>query len=362
MSTLPPATAHRAASASIHADGRFHNFRQLPSLGFWGGVKALWRNLTAKSPLAVPVAPIPVLPLTTQDLQHAPDHSLWRLGHSTVLLKLDGKFWLTDPVFAERASPFRFIGPKRFHAAPISLDALPPLEAVLLSHDHYDHLDRDTILLLQQKVGMFITPLGVGDRLIAWGVPAAKVRQLDWWQETQLGSLRMVATPAQHFSGRSLTDGNRTLWASWVLITPTARIFFSGDTGYFDGFKTIGERFGPFDITLVENGAYNEAWADVHMHPEQTVQAHIDLQGKRLVPIHNGTFDLALHAWTEPLQRVSELAARCQVALSTPRFGERLDIANPAHGHAWWDAAANEQTAASPQQAPGQPEAAASPL
>ncbi|MDP5240833.1 MBL fold metallo-hydrolase [Uliginosibacterium sp. 31-16] len=323
-------------SASHYANGQFHNLTQERGLNFADSLKGTWRYLTGKSPDASPGAALEVLPLSPADLQQAPDQSLWRLGHSTVLLKLEGKFWLTDPVFAERASPFSFAGPKRFHTTPIARDDLPPIEAVILSHDHYDHLDRESILSIADKVGMFVTPLGVGERLIGWGIPATKIQRLDWWEETQVGALRLIATPAQHFSGRSLTDRNSTLWASWVLIAPQSRVFFSGDSGYFDGFREIGERFGPFDLTLIENGAYNEAWADVHMQPEQSIQAHIDLKGKRLVPIHNGTFDLALHAWTEPLERITALAEQGGVALSTPRFGERLDIHTGNSTHAWW--------------------------
>ncbi|MEN3112311.1 MBL fold metallo-hydrolase [Uliginosibacterium paludis] len=334
-----PAVPAERVSKSLFHDGRFHNAEGSSKLGFVGGVKALYRSFTEKSPLSRPELPVPALPLTRADLLAAPDLSLWRLGHSTVLLKLAGKFWLTDPVFAERASPLGFIGPKRFQAPPITVAELPEIEAVILSHDHYDHLDHDTVLALAAKTGHFLAPLGVGDRLIAWGVPADKVQQFDWWQETRIGELRLVATPAQHFSGRSPFDGDRTLWASWVLIAPQVRVFFSGDSGYFSGFRAIGEKFGPFDVTLVENGAYNEAWAAIHMHPEETVQAHIDLQGRHLVPIHNGSFDLALHAWTDPLDQVSAIAAQRQVALATPRFGERLDITRPAPGIAWWRAA-----------------------
>lgn len=325
---------------SRYTNGQFHNAREVGGLGFVDGLKSMWRYYTEKSPQSEPADPIPFIRLTPEKLQQAPDYSLWRLGHSTVLLKLEGQFWLTDPVFAERASPFGFAGPRRFQEAAIALDDLPPLAAVILSHDHYDHLDQASILAIQDRVGVFAAPLGVGDRLIGWGVPAAKVRQLDWWQETRIGALQLVATPAQHFSGRSLTDRNSTLWASWVLVLPQARLFFSGDSGYFDGFKAIGEKFAPFDVTLIENGAYNEAWADIHMAPEQTLQAHLDLQGRRLVPIHNGTFDLALHAWTEPLERITALAGSRHVALSTPQFGERLDIRNPQAGEAWWRAGA----------------------
>jgi L-ascorbate metabolism protein UlaG (beta-lactamase superfamily) len=244
-----------------------------------------------------PGAPVPVLPLTRAQLEAAPDRSLFRLGHSTMLLKLRGGYWLTDPVFAERASPFQWMGPKRFHQPPIALHELPPIRGVILSHDHYDHLDQATIQQLAKSTDVFLTPLGVGDRLIDWGVDAAKVRQLDWWDSVTIDGLKMTATPAQHFSGRSLFDGNRTLWSSWVIVDDELRVFFSGDTGYFDGFKTIGERLGPFDVTLLETGAYDAQWPYVHMHPEQTVQAHVDLRGRWFMPIHNGTFDLAMHRW-----------------------------------------------------------------
>jgi L-ascorbate metabolism protein UlaG (beta-lactamase superfamily) len=191
--------------------------------------------LTQKPDTTVPRAPIPVQSLDAAALAAAPDASLFRLGHSTLLLKLAGEFWLTDPVFSERASPFQWAGPKRFHAPPISIADLPPIKGVILSHDHYDHLDHAAVLELAPKVEMFITPLGVGDRLIAWGIPAEKVRQLDWWQQTSLAGVRLVAAPAQHFSGRSLSDGNSTLWASWVILAGDLRLYFSGDTGYHAG-------------------------------------------------------------------------------------------------------------------------------
>ena len=275
--SVPPASYPQSTQ---YVDGKFRNPVRLRDMGLRETLAVMWRFIVDKPADASPRLPVPVLALTQAALLAAPDASLWRLGHSTMLLKLDGQFWLTDPVFAERASPLQFIGPKRFHAPPISIDELPAIKGVILSHDHYDHLDRAAILALAPKVEHFLTPLGVGDRLIAWGLPAAKVQQFDWWQGTTLGGLRLVATPAQHFSGRSLADGNKTLWASWVLMTEKTRVFFSGDTGYFDGFKTIGERFGPFDLTLIETGAYDAQWPDVHMLPEQSLQAHLDVRGR----------------------------------------------------------------------------------
>jgi len=285
----------------------------------------------------VPSAPLPSL----NPLEHwlrTPDSGLratW-LGHSTVLIEIDGWRVLTDPVWGPRASPSRFLGPKRFQPVPVELRELPPLDAVVLSHDHYDHLDRATVEYLADRAELFLAPLGVGDRLTAWGVPADKVRQLDWWQETEVDGLRFIATPAQHFSGRGMFDGDKTLWASWAIIDGDLRVFFSGDTGYFDGFKAIGERLGPFDVTFIETGAYDPQWPYVHMQPTESVQAHVDLRGRWMMPIHNGTFDLAMHRWQDPFEQVSALAAERSVALSTPRMGERLALDAPHAGERWW--------------------------
>ena len=332
-------TAHPAApyeQSPQFAEGRFRNEARKSSPGFFRTLGVLWRFLFDKPADATPLAPIPVQALTRQELLDAPDDSLWRLGHSTMLLKLDGHFWLTDPVFSERASPMSFMGPKRFHAPPLGIEELPEITGVIISHDHYDHLDHAAVMALAPKVQHFVTALGVGDRLVGWGIPATKITQLDWWQETRVQGLKIVATPAQHFSGRSLSDGNRTLWASWVIDTGRARIFFSGDSGYFDGFAKIGERYGPFDLALVETGAYDQEWPDVHMQPEQSLQAHLDVRGKVLMPIHNGTFDLALHSWTEPFERITALAAAQDVPLTAPKMGERLDILTPAPSTHWW--------------------------
>ncbi len=334
-------TAARRGRASFdtsaqHDGERFRNVKPRPVEGMGKTLSIAWNVLFRKPAGTAPAGPLPVDALTREQLDAAPDRSLYRLGHSTMLLKLRGQFWLTDPVFAERASPFRRFGPKRFHAPPIALEDLPPLRGVILSHDHYDHLDRETVLALASKTGVFLTPLGVGDRLIEWGIEASKVRQFDWWQSVEIDGLAFTATPAQHFSGRSLFDGNSTLWASWVIVDDALRVFFSGDTGYFDGFKTIGERLGPFDVTLLETGAYDAQWPYVHMQPDETVQAHVDLCGHWLVPVHNGTFDLAMHRWQEPYERVVGLTAARGIPLATPRMGERLDLSAPHRGGKWW--------------------------
>jgi len=336
------------------ADGRFRNPVPKPVDGVLKTLGLIWDVLLNKPADTVPAAALPVDTLTRAQLEAAPDRSLFRLGHSTILIKLRGGFWITDPVFAERASPVQWAGPKRFHAPPIALEDLPPLRGVILSHDHYDHLDRETVLKLAGTTGVFLTPLGVGDRLIAWGVDPAKVRQFDWWQSITIDGLQFTATPAQHYSGRGLFDGNKTLWASWVIVDDAVgdsaghdlRLFFSGDTGYFDGFKEIGRRFGPFDVTMLETGAYNTEWPYVHMQPEQTVQAHLDLRGRWLVPMHNGTFDLAMHSWTEPFERVLALANDRGIPLATPRMGERLELGSPHGTTRWWHRAVEASTLA----------------
>ena len=323
-------------SSSQFKDGRFQNPIPRPPTDFWGDPKMVWTFFFDKPDGTVPDVTIPVRKLTREALLAAPDNSVFRLGHSTLLLKMHGKFWLTDPVFYDRASPVQWFGPKRFHAPPISIEELPSIEAVILSHNHYDHLDNEAVLQLAEKTKHFIAPLGVGDLLISWGIEAAKVQQFDWWESTVIDSIRFVATPAQHFSGRGLRDEDKTLWTSWVILDADFRLFFSGDSGYFDGFKTIGERYGPFDVAFLETGAYDARWAYVHMKPEETLQAFLDLRGKTMFPIHNGTFDLALHRWDDPFEQVRKLADSSRIQLYTPQMGERVGLLDPHAGSAWW--------------------------
>ncbi|USD37485.1 MBL fold metallo-hydrolase [Ferrimonas sp. SCSIO 43195] len=286
---------------------------------------------------ATPTQPIPLQPIVPQELERS-EARVYRLGHSTVLMQLDGKWLLTDPVFSERASPVQWAGPKRFHDSPLALADLPEITAVVISHDHYDHLDKAAIQALDAKVNWFVTPLKVGNHLRQWGIDDDKIIELDWWQQTVIEGLTLTATPSQHFSGRGLLDRDRTLWASWVVAGADTRVFFSGDSGYFSGFKEIGDRLGPFDLTLIETGAYNDLWSEVHMLPEESLQAHRDLRGKVMLPIHNGTFDLALHDWFEPLQRIQQLARQHGVTLATPIFGEAVPLQREFVSQSWWPA------------------------
>jgi L-ascorbate metabolism protein UlaG (beta-lactamase superfamily) len=299
----------------------------------WNIVKQSWQ---AKRAEPVPTKIIPVESITTANLLKQTNDVLYRLGHSTLLIKLHSKFILIDPIFSERASPVQWAGPKRFHQPPMSVAQLPNISAVIISHDHYDHLDQETILQLADKVDYFVTPLKVGEHLRDWGIAEDKIIELDWWQTRQFSHFKLTATPAQHFSGRGLFDRNETLWASWVIESKDTKLFYSGDGGYFSGFKEIGQRLGPFDFTLMETGAYNTLWQEIHMTPEQSLQAHLDLKGKYIIPVHNATFDLAVHDWFEPLERITALAKAQQVNVLTPRFGEMVLLKNPKKTMAWW--------------------------
>jgi L-ascorbate metabolism protein UlaG (beta-lactamase superfamily) len=315
-------------------EGRFRNVATTRKGNIVDVTKLFW---LARGIRRIPRETLPVAQVRREVLDGPASQALrvtW-LGHSTTLIEIDGLRLLTDPVLSERASPFSFAGPKRFTPPALSIDQLPPLDAVVLSHDHFDHLDHATVLALAERVPRFYTTLGVGQRLIGWGIDAGKIVELDWWQEAKLGALTLAATPAQHFSGRSLNDGNSTLWASWVVLGSRERLFFSGDTGMHQGFAEIGERYGPFDLTMIECGAYNEAWPDVHMLPEQSVAAHRMVRGMTMMPVHWGTFDLALHRWDEPAERARALAAEQGIRLVQPRPGETVSPDSPLQAP-WW--------------------------
>jgi len=288
----------------------------------------------------VPEATVPTVASTKGDFARPPASGLritW-LGHSTSLVEIDGLRFLLDPVWSTRAAPMTWSGPKRFHAPPLPLDELPELDGVLISHDHYDHLDHRTVKALGDRVPRYFVPLGVGAHLEHWGVPRERIVELDWWGEAGVGDVTLVATPSRHFSGRSLimTDMNRTLWAGWALVGPGHRVFYSGDTAMFPGFAKIGERLGPFDATLLDAGAYNAMWADVHLGPEQAVVAHQMVGGALLIPVHWSTFNLALHPWIEPPERILAAAARAGVSVALPRPGQSVEPGNPPDMVRWW--------------------------
>jgi len=298
----------------------------------------IWYSIKNKSKRsAAKKEEIPVNYLTKKQLLKLEDYSVIRLGHSTLLFKIENEFYLSDPVFSKRASPFSFIGPKRFHDVPISIEELPVIKAVIISHDHYDHLDKNSIKALKNKTSMFISPLGVGKHLRNFGVKQDKIIELNWDQNAYLGKLEFICTPAQHFSGRSLLDKDRTLWSSWVINSPKGKYFFGADGGYFSGFKEIAFNYGPFDVSFLEVGAYNEKWKEIHMLPEEAIQAHMDLKAKRLFPIHNGTFDLSTHSWDEPFKIINALAEKENIDILFPIMGQGISLLRTTKTTRWWE-------------------------
>jgi L-ascorbate metabolism protein UlaG (beta-lactamase superfamily) len=287
----------------------------------------------------VPTAPLPsVNPLQTW--MHPAQSGLratW-LGHSTVLLEMDGLRVLTDPVWGPRASPSRLIGPKRFQPVPVRLRAMPPLDLVVISHDHYDHLDYPTVRELAKGNVPIVTSLGVGAHLEDWGVPPQRIFELDWWETYRLPNtgLSVTAAPSQHFSGRGLKDRNATLWSSMVVRSQRAAVFFSGDTGLTSEYELIRDQLGPFDLVMLEVGAFHPAWGDIHLGPENALKALKLLGGGNFLPVHWGTFALAMHAWDQPAETLLELGPKMGAQLLMPRLGEPIE---PAHAQVltpWW--------------------------
>jgi len=262
------------------------------------------------------------------------------LGHSTVLIEIDGYRVLTDPVWGARASPSRLIGPKRFQPVPVALRSLPSIDVVVISHDHYDHLDYETIPKLAKLGVPFVTSLGVGAHIEGWGVPAERITELDWWESYRLphGDLRITAGPSQHFSGRGLHDRNATLWSSMTIRTSRHAVFFSGDTGLTTEYATIREKLGPFDLVMLEVGGLHPSWGDIHLGPENALEALKLLGGGAFLPVHWGTFSLAMHAWDQPVETLLALGPKQGAHLLLPRLGEPIE---PSHEHKrtpWWRA------------------------
>lgn len=324
----------RMKNSKNYYDGKFHNSEKYDKPAF---IEPMIKFLTEKSEMSVPKIELPVNKITKRDFNELKNNSFgftW-LGHATVLLKLNNKYYITDPVFSDRVSPVQFAGPNRFHEIPVNPVDLPDIEAVIISHDHYDHLDKDSIKKLNIKAKKFIMPLGVGANLECWGIPKDKIVELDWWEQIKFNEVTFTSTPALHFSGRSLSQNN-TLWSSWVLKSNEQSIYFSGDSGMFNGFKEIGKKYGPFDLTIMAIGAYDPLWHDAHLNPEEAVDAHKDLKGNLLLPIHWGTFDLALHSWNEPIQRFYEYSKKENVKSVIPVIGQFVKYNGENYVNKWW--------------------------
>lgn len=316
-----------------YRSGAFHNPRT-GSAGFPADQRDLLERYVhgaadRRPPRDIPVRrPIPVL-------GEAELHVTW-LGHAGALLELDGVRVLLDPVWSERCSPFAHVGPRRLHPVPAPLAELLPVDVVVISHDHYDHLDMETVVELA-RLGdpLFLVPLGVGAHLERWSISPARIVELDWGESHDVGPVRFAAVAAQHFSGRGLRR-DATLWASWVVAGPAGRIFFSGDTGYFDGYAALADSHGPFDAALMAAGMYDPSWPAIHLTPEEAVRASVELRVPLVVPIHWCTFTLAPHPWAEPVERLLAAAAEVGLACVVPRVGERVRVAEPPGVEPWW--------------------------
>lgn len=343
----------RIRASVLWAGEQFRNLHPaLPNLRDPNASMPTLREFLYGGDRRVPQGPLPSMnPLQTW--AHRPASGLratW-LGHSTVLLEIDGLRVLTDPVWGPRASPSRLIGPKRFQPVPVSLRAMPPVDLVVISHDHYDHLDYPTIRELARLEVPFVTSLGVGAHLEAWGIAPERIVELDWWESHRLPNtgLTVTAAPSQHFSGRSLKDRNATLWSSLVIRSARHAVFFSGDTGLTTQYQMIRERLGPFDLVMLEVGAFHPAWGDIHLGPDNALKALELLGGGPFLPVHWGTFSLAMHAWDQPAEALLQLAPKSGAQLLMPRLGEPVEPAHAADVKPWWrvvDAALREPQSA----------------
>jgi L-ascorbate metabolism protein UlaG (beta-lactamase superfamily) len=330
-------------------DGKFHNTMETPALPPASARKGLLRQMHEDRHVGLPGRPVPLahskLPAEAAEL------AVTWFGHASALLEIDGQRVLVDPVWGHRVSPSPTIGPTRLHEPPIPLAEIPPVDAVVISHDHYDHLDLPTVReLLRSQTAPFVVPLGIGEHLRKWGVPEKRIVELDWDESITIGELTLTCTEARHFSGRFFAR-DTTLWASWVLAGPRHRVFFGGDTGYTPAFAGIGARLGPFDLTLLPVGAYNDAWHAIHMDPEEAMRAHGDLGGRMFLPVHWATFNLAFHRWAEPVERVLAAAERVGAQVVVPRPGERIDVLHPPELTDWWTAVGSAEEADHPRDA-----------
>jgi L-ascorbate metabolism protein UlaG (beta-lactamase superfamily) len=328
--------AARVSASPQYRDGAFRNVAVTSTVPQAGDMVDVLRDMLFGQERRRPTGPVPLVTRVEQPATSGL-HVTW-YGHSSALVEIDGARVLFDPVWSERVSPSTLVGPKRLHPVPVALAELPTLDAIVISHDHYDHLDMDSVrTLVRTQRAPFVVPLGVGAHLERWRVPAERIVELDWWDGMSVAGLRITATPAQHFSGR-LFKRDGTLWTSWTVVGPHRKVFYTGDSGYFDGYAEIGERFGPFDVALVQIGAYGDAWPTIHMTPEEGVAAAVDVRAGLLVPVHWGTFNLALHGWTDPADRVWLEAKARDVRLAVPRPGERIDADDPPAVDGWWQA------------------------
>ena len=326
----------RTLASRQFGEGVFHNTHATP-VGVQGGFLPMFGELLFGGQERRPRGPLPLERPHERWAQRSATglRATW-LGHSTVLLELDGRRVLTDPVFGNRVSPVGIVGPRRFHPVPATLAELPPLDLVVLSHDHFDHLCKPTMRALARGNVPVVTSLGVGAHLERYGFAPGRITELDWHESVELAGLRLTATPAQHFSGRRIGGRNTTLWSSWVIQSERRKVFFSGDTGLTPEFEAIGQAHGPFDLVMLEIGAHHPSWGTIHLGPENALEAFRMLGGGTLLPVHWGTFSLAFHAWNEPAETLVELASQRGARILTPKLGAAFEPEQVDGPTLWW--------------------------
>ncbi|HRH37474.1 MAG TPA: MBL fold metallo-hydrolase [Flavobacteriales bacterium] len=325
-----------------YKDGQLHNAVATDmNMPLSTMLKVMWTMMKAPG-AREPKEPLPTVEFDCEAWDRIPNHEIgicW-FGHSSLLIKLDGLTFLTDPVFGERASTFTFAGPKHFpYTHRITVDQLPRIDVLLLSHDHYDHLCYETIveLLASRKVERCVAALGVGAHLEKWGMPSSMITEVEWWQQMEVGSVKLTFAPSRHFTGRTMRNRFSTLWGSFVLEGRNKRFYFGADSGYSPTFKELGQRFGRFDLVMLECGAYSEYWPDIHMFPEQAAQAAKDLNADVLMPIHWGKFALGLHPWKESITRITKRGEEMKLPLLTPRIGRIVAEFELSSSERWWE-------------------------
>ena len=318
---------------SIKIKNKYQNIDNITMEMSLDKAKGMMKDYAQKQ-LRVPPFDIPTKQIDIEKFESA-DSIVW-LGHSTILGRIDGITFIVDPMFSHRASPVGFAGPKRFEGSLIDIEKLPKIDVILITHNHYDHLDKSSILHLAENVKSIYLPLDNKEILTCWGIEGENIKEFDWYEELQVGEVMFAFAPTQHFSGRGLTDRNDCLWGSWVLKGTKSSVYISGDSGYNSHFKAIGEKYGAFDVACVECGAYNDSWSEVHMLPEQSVQAAQDLRAQVMLPMHWAGFNLSTHAWDEPITRALKHATEIKQDTITPMIGEVVHFHEDYPKELWW--------------------------
>ncbi len=318
--------------------GKFQNLTETKMDMSFSNFTGMMKDFIKGNPNTEPSFDLPVVHVDSIDVDTTHENRLIWFGHSAFLLQLDSKNILIDPMLGDCPSPHPWVGKKRYNKElPIEIEQLPQIDAIIISHDHYDHLDYPSIKQLKDKTSKFYVPLGVGAHLRSWGVDSSKIEEMDWWNETNLDNIQLAFVPSRHFSGRGITDNSSTLWGSWVINGSKQKVYFSGDGGYSPHFTEIGEKYGPFDFAMMECGQYNKRWSDIHMFPEETAQAAYDVQARIMMPIHWGAFTLALHDWNDPVKRVVRKANELEVPITVPMIGQSISLDKvSAQIEEWW--------------------------